>query len=314
VYAIGGRYYDSSEVIHVKGPCEPGALRGMGVLEYHLATLDLSAEQDRQAKNATGAGIPTGVLKSENPDLTSEEARETITGWMAAQRDRTVAVLNATTSFEALAWSPVDAQLLEARTFSLHLIGLIFGLPLSFLGVEGGSRTYTNVEQEGLNLIKFSLNGHLGRFEGAYSQALPFGQFAEANLDAILRADTLTRYQAHALAIGARILAPSEARAMERKRPMSPDQMDELPPLVAPSLAPASSSPDTAAQGRAKGNAAELQRYWTKDPEGLAKWTSAARPFTTLVEHLKKYVSDPEGLAATYYHRVFGQWPSDGPL
>jgi hypothetical protein len=27
------------------------------------------------------------------------------------------------------------------------------------------------------------------------------------------------------------------------------------------------------------------------------------------VSHLKKYVEDPEGLAAEYYHDVFGRWP-----
>jgi hypothetical protein len=57
------------------------------------------------------------------------------------------------------------------------------------------------------------------------------------------------------------------------------------------------------------GNAATLRHYWTKTPEGLAKWAESPKPFTTLVSHLKKYVEDPEGLAAEYYHDVFGRWP-----
>jgi hypothetical protein len=56
------------------------------------------------------------------------------------------------------------------------------------------------------------------------------------------------------------------------------------------------------------GNAATLRHYWTKG-EGLAKWADSPKPFTTLVSHLKKYVTDPEGLAAEYYHDVFGRWP-----
>lgn len=57
------------------------------------------------------------------------------------------------------------------------------------------------------------------------------------------------------------------------------------------------------------GNAATLRHYWTKSPEGLAKWADSPTPFRTLVSHLVKYVKDPEGLAAEYYHDVFGYWP-----
>jgi hypothetical protein len=62
------------------------------------------------------------------------------------------------------------------------------------------------------------------------------------------------------------------------------------------------------------GNAATLRHYWTKG-EGLAKWAESPTPFRTLVSHLVKYVKDPEGLAAEYYHAVFGRWPgpSKGP-
>jgi hypothetical protein len=56
------------------------------------------------------------------------------------------------------------------------------------------------------------------------------------------------------------------------------------------------------------GNGEQLKRYWTKG-EGLAKWAESPTPFRTLVSHLVKYVKDPEGLAAEYYHAVFGVWP-----
>jgi hypothetical protein len=56
------------------------------------------------------------------------------------------------------------------------------------------------------------------------------------------------------------------------------------------------------------GNAATLRHYWTKG-EGLVKWADSPTPFRTLVSHLVKYVKDPEGLAAEYYHDVFGVWP-----
>jgi HK97 family phage prohead protease len=54
---------------------------------------------------------------------------------------------------------------------------------------------------------------------------------------------------------------------------------------------------------------ARLKKYWTESAEGRAKWVDSPHPFQTLVGHLRQYVADPEGLAAEYYHAVFGRWP-----
>lgn len=220
-YSIGGRWFDSSEVIHVKGLSTPGSLRGMGVLEHHLSTMDLARELRTQAAASTGAGIPTGVLTSTSPDTTPDQLKLSKEKWIEAQRTRTIAALGPGTDFTALAWNPTDAQLLESRKFTLHEIALIMGLPLSFLGVEGGSRTYSNIEQEGINLIKFTLSGDVIRFEQAITAVMPPGQWARANLDAILRSDTLARYQAHKIALDGKFLTVDEVRAIENRAPLT---------------------------------------------------------------------------------------------
>ncbi|WP_188193440.1 phage portal protein [Nonomuraea sp. SYSU D8015] len=229
-YAVGRlKGMTPNDVLHIKGPCAPGSLRGIGVLEAHLNTLSLGHEQNRQARNLSQHGVPTGVLKSMNPDLTQPEATELKAGWLAAQRDRTIAVLNASTEFQPLAWNPEELQLVEARKFTLHELGLIFGVPLSFLGVEQSNRTYTNVEQEAVNLIKFTLGGHLARFEQTLSMAFPRGTWVQANLDAILRADTLTRYQAHKIALENNFLTVDEIRELEDRPPLPEKPVDVDP-------------------------------------------------------------------------------------
>lgn len=142
-YSVGDlRGLGPQDVIHVKGPCPPGALRGMGVLESHLATLNLAAEQGRQARSVSTHGVPTGVLKTDVPDLDDDEAADLRARWMANQSTRTVAVLNSTTSFQPLSWNPEELQLVEARKFSLTEQELIFGLPVGWLGGQTSSRTY----------------------------------------------------------------------------------------------------------------------------------------------------------------------------
>lgn len=240
-YRVGSRHYAAEDVIHVKGPCKPGALRGMGVLENHLSTtLSLAQEQARQARSLGTSGIPTGVLQVEEGDeeLTQADVDGIKAKWMAAQRDRTVAVLNESTKFQPIAWDPSETQLLDARKFSVHEIALILGLDPSWLGVAGSSRTYKNEESVGLNLIKFSLNGHLARFEQTLSAHMPRGTWAEANLDAVLRADTLSRYQAYAIGIQNGFLLDDEARELERKAPLTPAQRRARLSAPRPAAAP----------------------------------------------------------------------------
>lgn len=237
-YDVGGSVYGADRVIHIKGPCKPGSLRGMGVLEAHLSgALRLATELDRQAGNVGEAGVPSGVLKVSSPDLTKAEAAELKAGWMASQRTRTVGVLNAVTDFLPLAWNPTETQLLEARAFSVQQLALVFGIDPSWLGAATSSRVYANVEQEGLNLFKYSaLAGHLARFEQTLSLAMPPGEWAQTNLDSILRPDTLTRYQAHALAAD-RWLTVDEIRALENRAPLTPAQRTDMAP-PAPVAAP----------------------------------------------------------------------------
>lgn len=236
LYQVGESVYSHQDVIHIKGPCIPGWLRGFGVLENHLnGTLSLAKEQARQAASLGTSGIPTGLLKVDDPDFEEPDAAKLKASWLQSQRDRTVAVLNSTTDFQPLSWNPSETQLLEARKFSLHETALIFGLDPSWLGVSGHGMTYKNIESEAINLIKFSLGGHLARFEQTLSAHMPRGTFAEANLDSILRADTLTRYQAHAIGIDKGFLTDDEVRDMERRPPLTPAQRaDRLPPPVAP--------------------------------------------------------------------------------
>jgi hypothetical protein len=60
------------------------------------------------------------------------------------------------------------------------------------------------------------------------------------------------------------------------------------------------------------GASAELNQYWTVG-EGRAKWAGSAKPYTTLLTLLTKYMPKrkAEGLAASYFHIVFGYWPGD---
>lgn len=231
-YAIGDLRLESQDVIHVMGPCRPGAVRGMGILELHFETLNLMKDQQRQAGSVSRHGVPTGLLKSSNPDLTGDEAAELKAAWLASQGTRTVAVLNATTEFQPLAWTPEDMEMIAARKFSLNEAELLFGLPVGWLGGSDSSRKYANMSQDDLALLKYTLGGHVARFEQTLTLHFPRGTCVKANLDWLLRPDTLSRYQAHAIAGGGKPwLTVDEIRAIEDLGPMPEEPEPEAPPL-----------------------------------------------------------------------------------
>lgn len=203
-YSISGVIFDESQIFHVKGPCAPGADRGLGVLETQLGALTLSRDLENQADSISLHGVPTGLLKSTNPEADPADLAVAKAAWILSQRNRTIAALGPNIDFEPLSWNPEEMQLVEARKFSLTQLELMFGLPVGWLGGAAPSRTYSNVEQDAVNLIKFSaLAGMIAKFESVFTnKTLPRGQAAKGNRDAVLRSDTMTRYQAHALALG----------------------------------------------------------------------------------------------------------------
>lgn len=238
-YLVGGRSFAADEVLHVKGLTEPGLLRGYGVLERHFhghGALDLASDLARQARSVTAnGGVPTGLLKAMSPDVTKDQLTDAKAAWLNAQRDRTVAALGPGTDFVPLAWTPEDSQLLEARKFSLLEIANLFGLPPRFVGASSGdSMTYSNSETESIDLIKFSLGGHLARFEQSLSLLFPHGTQVKANLDALLRADTTARYGAHETGIRAGFLLRSESRSIEDLPPVK--GIDDQPDTAAEQL------------------------------------------------------------------------------
>lgn len=242
-YSIGGQTFAPWEIFHIKGPCQPSDVRGFGVLEAHLSgltgdrggTLDLAAELQRQAKAVSSHGVPTGLLKSENPDLTKPEAQDLKQTWAEGQRTRTIQVLNATTSFEPLSWNPTEMQLVEARKMSLLETALVFGVQPSDLGVETSSRTYRNDNAEDVKFVKWGLRGHVARFEAALSSAWPTPELkAKADLEPFTQQDPATRATTNKARAESGTWKTNELRATDGLAPIPGGDELMKPPATTP--------------------------------------------------------------------------------
>jgi HK97 family phage portal protein len=133
---------------------------------------------------------------------------------------RSIAVLNATTEFHPISISPVDAQLSAAREWGLRDIALAFGVPPYMLGVPGDSSTYANVESRLIELRTWGLLPWARRIESLLDSQFPRGTSVKINLDALVRADTATRYSAYETAIRSGWLTIDEVRELEDRPPL----------------------------------------------------------------------------------------------
>jgi HK97 family phage portal protein len=221
-YWVGDIPLPVGSIIHLRGlpPYVDG--HGRGVISEHGAALGLASTVSQYAAGVFTSGVPAGYLKSTAPSMTETDADALKARWLAQHGGgkRSIAILNATTDFHAVSISPVDAQLSSAREWSLRDVALAFGVPSYMLGVPGDSSTYANVESRMIELRTFTLLPWERRIESTLDAQLPRGTGLRIRSDALLRADTASRYKSYKDALDAGWLTIDEVRALE-----------DLPPL-----------------------------------------------------------------------------------
>jgi HK97 family phage portal protein len=243
-----GRYWlDDYEfppgtIIHLRGNAPYVKGHGTGVLTRHGMDLALSIAVRQYAAGQYSSGIPYGYLKSSQPRMDATQATDLKTKWLSQHggNTRSIAVLNATTEFVPLAISPLDAQLDNARQWSLRDVAMAFGVPAYMLGVPGDSSTYANVESRHIELRQFTLLPWIRRAESTLDAQFPRGTELKIVASGLERADTATRYAAYKTALDSGIMTRDEVRALENLPPLGatadpsvPDQQPQTQPVTA---------------------------------------------------------------------------------
>lgn len=122
-------------------------------------------------------------------------------------------------------------QFLETQQFTTTQMARLIGAPASIMlvAVEGTPETYSNVEQEWIGYVRFSLMKPLREIEEAFTELLPRGQVARFKIDNLLRTDTKTRYEAHAIALDPQRgwADEDEIRALEGMAPLTAQQRED---------------------------------------------------------------------------------------
>jgi HK97 family phage portal protein len=246
VYTHDNVSYDSSEVFHVKGMSGPNDLRGIGILEAGLSTIQRLTAESAYASKAFNSGVPSGLLRVRDPDLqvgTDDDPPGYATAkgikkqWKASVATGDVAVLSELVDFTPLSWTPTDAQMVEARQLSLVDVANMFNLDPYWVGSSQTSAPYQNVQDAAVQLSRFSLGYWITALEAQFSKLIPDGA-ARFNRDTILRDPMSTRVDNYTKLIQAGIMGVDEIRALEGLPPIQPStafsNVGAPPPGVTP--------------------------------------------------------------------------------
>lgn len=225
------------ELFHIPWYVLPGQILGMSPIRAFASTIEGGIYAQRFGRDFFRNGaVPSAVLESDSAvdqaDATTIKAR-----FLAAAQGRAPVVLGAGTTYKPITVPPEESQFLETIKANATTIASIFGVPPEMIGGEsGGSMTYANVEQWSLNFVMHSLRPYLTKLECAFSTLLPRPQYARFNVDALLRADLKTRYEAHAIALNPTTgwMRPEEVRAIEDLPPVAEDKLRRPVPAPPP--------------------------------------------------------------------------------
>jgi len=210
--------YELNQVQHLAMMRVPGNVYGLGPIQAAQKEL-LNARDTRDYASVwfTDSGIPNGVLKSDQM-LSPDQAAAAKDAWnLTAGAKSGVAVLGNGLNYQPMYLNPRDSMFIESQAWNVQQVARLFGIPANMLmaSVDGNSMTYTNMEQEQMAFVRYTLSQYIVEIESALSHVLTRSTMVKINVDSLLRSDTLTRYQAHAIAIASGWMTVDEVRAIE---------------------------------------------------------------------------------------------------
>lgn len=214
------------DMLVVRGPTLPGHRQGLSPVGMFRRTLGLGLAEEEHAFNLfSQSAYPGGVIEVPQA-ATIEQVRELLREWrkhhQGPSRSHLPGVLTAGAEWKQVSINPEDAQFLASRQFTVQEICRIFRVPPHMVQ-DLSDATYSNIEQQSLNYVTYSLRPWLSRLEAAFNAILPPGAFLKWNVEGLLRSDLESRTDAYRTAIEHGWMTANEIRALEEMNPIESD-------------------------------------------------------------------------------------------
>ena len=161
------------------------------------------AAEDYGAKFFAEGGTPKGILKVPNLIKNRDKVREDWQKGFYSANGGNIAILEQGADYKAISINPQEAQFLETRKFQIDEIARIFRVPPHMVG-DLEKSSFSNIEQQSLEFVKYTLNPWVSRWEQSMNRALFTEQekpnmFIKFNVDGLLRGSYKERMSGYAV-------------------------------------------------------------------------------------------------------------------
>jgi HK97 family phage portal protein len=226
IMPVDPNIYTTYEVMHIPGWGYDG-LTGLSPIGVAMETFGTAKAADRLASKFLGNGTQlSGIIKVKAPLKNQEQAEGIRSRWLnrhgGAGSAGGVAVMDAETDFQPITIPPNQLQFLESRRWETTEIARMFGIPPHLVGdVEKSTSWGTGIEQQTIGFVAFTISDYTNRIEQRVTREIvdTRGQYAEFDLDRLMRGSTTERYSAYHQALAAGWITANEVRAKENMQP-----------------------------------------------------------------------------------------------
>ena len=192
-----------------------------------IACEDFGASFFRNGAAPSGVLEHPGVLKNPEKLRAAWEAQ-----YGGSRNSGRVAVLEEGMKFNPIAIPPEQAQFLETRKFQVDEIARIFHVPPHMIGDLERS-TFSNIEQQSLEFVKYTLNPWVCRWEQALTKSLLSPKekreyCIKFNVDGLLRGDYQSRMNGYAVGRQNGWMSANDIRELENMDKISEEQGGDL--------------------------------------------------------------------------------------
>lgn len=229
----GSIVLSQEEVLHIPGLGFDGLIGYSPIaLAKNAVGMTLACEEYGASFFGNGAN-PGGVL--EHPGILKDPAKVR-DSWNAVYQGtrnaHKVAVLEEGMSYKQIGIPPEEAQFLETRKFQVNEIARLFRIPPHMVG-DLEKSSFSNIEQQSLEFVKYTLDPWVVRFEQALKKSLLLPEekkthFIKFNVDGLLRGDYQSRMNGYAIGRQNGWLSTNDIRELEELNPIPPEEGGDL--------------------------------------------------------------------------------------
>ncbi len=219
------RRIESRDMFHIHGI--GSGITGWPIANYALESmgLTLSAETYQSAFIGNGGHI-SGILQTEatikDPEIRAQLAEKFTRKVSGPNNAGNIPLLTHGTTYQPIAPSFTDSQLMELRQFQIEEVARWFRVPVHKLAILQSNATFSNIEEENLKYVSDTLTPWIVRIEDEIQFKL-FAQnsrfFAKFNVTPLTMGDAASRSEYGQKMFNMGAMTPNEIREMEGLNP-----------------------------------------------------------------------------------------------